>query len=1171
MTQQFEPYPAYRPQRVGLPGLLLLTLLTLSAVGLAFGPSAPLSAAPAAPAVPPPGATLPGTPTAAEIASRIKETESAKGLDEPARAALLEAYRAAASYLESAQTFTAKAGEYARALEEAPNQAADLREQLGVGGAAAKAAAPALSPAQLAALDGDELSARLIKTRTELTAAEARTAELDKTIDGTSARTSEARGRIADLRQAIDQLDAAARLVATPTEATATTQANAWVRSTHRLALTAESRALEQELASQGVRDELYRVQREQLALGLRQLKERQTQLQALEDQRRKSEAEQARRESEAAQRAAVNKHALVQQAAKDNAELTATLGELAGQLDQFNALLAQTERERKRIAGDFRGARERIEVAGVNQALGLVLDDRRRELPDLRKLRREIAARNDKIADASLRQIHYREEQRKLRDLDAALSELTARDPAAQGDEVRDELRDLLEQRRSLIDKALLGIDAYIRKQVELNDAAEGLIQTATDYDDFLAQHLLWVRTAGPLSPGALSTLPEALAWVLSKAGWSEVVQVLRYELLRSPVSWVGLLVVIVLSWKQAAIKRAILATAEPLRRVRTDRFSYTLEAIGLTALAALPLSLACLVVGRELAVSIEATDFTRTLGTALTKVSLGLYFLRAFRTTCIPGGVADRHFRWEGQVLVQIRTNLRWYTPYVVLTALVAYSAYRGQEAGHIEVLGRLASIAAMFGTAAFLGLLLHPRTGVLATMLADQPRGWANRLRNLWYPTIVGVPLALAVLAMLGYIYTAGTLFASLVEAAWLALGLVLVQQVIVRWLVYARRRLALQAALERQAARRAQANAADDEVDPAPPVDEPEADLANLDERTRKLLHASIFMLAILGLWLIWSPMLPALTIFKKLTLWHYSTLVDGTAALAPVTAADVGLVLIILSVGVVAAKNLPALIEILLLQNSSVNAGTRYAVRTLAGYAITAFVLLLAFGALGLRWSQVQWLVAALSVGIGFGLQEIVANFISGLIILFERPVRVGDVVTIGTTTGTVTKIEIRATTIRNWDRQELIVPNKEFITGRLLNWTLTDQLNRIVITVGIEYGSDARLALTLLTEAAAAHPRVLAEPPPLATLDAFGDNALTLVLRCYLETMDARQGVLTDMHLAIEQSFREHGIGIAFPQRDINISAREPIDVRLHRVGRADSDPDAPDPAPDRP
>ena len=128
--------------------------------------------------------------------------------------------------------------------------------------------------------------------------------------------------------------------------------------------------------------------------------------------------------------------------------------------------------------------------------------------------------------------------------------------------------------------------------------------------------------------------------------------------------------------------------------------------------------------------------------------------------------------------------------------------------------------------------------------------------------------------------------------------------------------------------------------------------------------------------------------------------------------------------------------------------------------TVSRYLITVVGLLLCFGVVGVGWSKVQWLVAAMGLGLGFGLQEIFANFISGLIILFERPVRVGDVVTIDGITGVVSRIRIRATTITDGDRKELIIPNKEFITGRVLNWTLTDPVNRVVIPVGVAYGSD---------------------------------------------------------------------------------------------------------------
>jgi potassium efflux system protein len=215
------------------------------------------------------------------------------------------------------------------------------------------------------------------------------------------------------------------------------------------------------------------------------------------------------------------------------------------------------------------------------------------------------------------------------------------------------------------------------------------------------------------------------------------------------------------------------------------------------------------------------------------------------------------------------------------------------------------------------------------------------------------------------------------------------------------------------------------------------------------------------------------------------------------------------------------------------------------------YTLTALGIIIALNTVGIRWSSLQWLVAALGVGIGFGLQEIVANFICGLIILFERPVRVGDIVTIGTTDGVVTKIRIRATTIRGWDRKELLVPNKEFITGRLLNWSLSDQTTRILITVGVAYGSDVDKALALMREAAKEHELVLEDPEPLVSFDIFGDNALILTMRAYLASADFRVATTTDLNKAVNQKFADAGIEISFPQRDVHLDAKRPLDVRV--------------------
>jgi potassium efflux system protein len=228
-------------------------------------------------------------------------------------------------------------------------------------------------------------------------------------------------------------------------------------------------------------------------------------------------------------------------------------------------------------------------------------------------------------------------------------------------------------------------------------------------------------------------------------------------------------------------------------------------------------------------------------------------------------------------------------------------------------------------------------------------------------------------------------------------------------------------------------------------------------------------------------------------------------------------------------------------------------GSRYTVTTLTRYTITAVGIAWIFGTLGGSWSEIQWIFAALGVGIGFGLQEIVANFISGLIILFERPIRVGDVVTVGNTDGVVTRIQIRATTIRNWDRKELLVPNKNFITQELLNWSLSDQTTRILIRVGIAYGSDVQRAMLIMEEVATEHDRVLKDPAPFVVFEEFGDNALLLSLRCYIDDLDYRLRITSELNETINGRMNDAGIEIAFPQRDVHLDTRKPLDVRIQQ------------------
>lgn len=221
-------------------------------------------------------------------------------------------------------------------------------------------------------------------------------------------------------------------------------------------------------------------------------------------------------------------------------------------------------------------------------------------------------------------------------------------------------------------------------------------------------------------------------------------------------------------------------------------------------------------------------------------------------------------------------------------------------------------------------------------------------------------------------------------------------------------------------------------------------------------------------------------------------------------------------------------------------------GARETMATLSGYVGIALAILVSLGVAGMEFSNLAIIAGALSVGIGFGLQNIVNNFVSGLILLFERPVRIGDWVSVGSTEGYVKKIRIRSTEIQTFDRAEVIVPNSDLISQQVTNFMLHDPRGRIKIAVGVAYGSDVYKVRDLLLQACSEHPLVITDgsmPAPKVLFRAFGESSLDFELRCHISNIDSKMDVTSDLNFAINDRFREHNIEIPFPQRDIHIIA----------------------------
>jgi small-conductance mechanosensitive channel len=251
--------------------------------------------------------------------------------------------------------------------------------------------------------------------------------------------------------------------------------------------------------------------------------------------------------------------------------------------------------------------------------------------------------------------------------------------------------------------------------------------------------------------------------------------------------------------------------------------------------------------------------------------------------------------------------------------------------------------------------------------------------------------------------------------------------------------------------------------------------------------------------------------------------------------------EIAFAIVIFALVLTGSRLLRHFLEFKLLPQTRLDAGVQHSLAAAAGYTGIVIAVLIAVATAGLDLSNLAIIAGALSVGIGFGLQAVVNNFISGLLLLIERPVKVGDWVVVGGFEGTVKRISVRATEIETFDRSAVIVPNSELITAPVTNWTHKNRMARVIIPIGVAYGSDTEVVHKVLLDLAKAHPEVLDEPAPHVIFKNFGDSSLDFQLRVFASDTDYYLTVLSDLNFAIDKAFREHGIEIPFPQRDLHI------------------------------
>jgi potassium efflux system protein len=748
-------------------------------------------------------------------------------------------------------------------------------------------------------------------------------------------------------------------------------------------------------------------------------------------------------------------------------------------------------------------------------------------------------------------------EERNALGDLDVAVKQamvgLARPSSEYEAAYLADTVRELLEKKRDLLDRLTNDYDTHLSELSELEVENRKLMTSSQEFADYIGEHVLWIRSCEPLRLGVAADAAKGVLRIVNPRCWLEVANTCGFDALRQPLVAVGVvLAVVVLIGLQNRLRQHMGRLCSATSGSVSLRFRPTVNALLLAAVIAAPLPALVAGFGWLVTIGQEMSEFGRAVGVGLQYVAVLLWISIVTRRICKSGGLAESHFGWPARSLQIVRRHVRWLTWFGLPLAMAVVTTSLFKEGKWNDSLGRLAFIVAMLMLACFMHAVFYSKNNVLREVIARNPDGWLARLRFIIHLAAVGLPCSLALLAAVGYYYSAQQLALRLETTLALVLGLVLLHALASRWFLVKRRNLAIEQARQRQAQ---QSEGPPSPSGPSPgDADRDRRDLSAIHEQLRYLLRHAMAVCVVVGVWAIWSDVTPALKVLDNKVLW-WNTLelvethedADGNLVRqrvekdVPTTWRHALIACLLLVATFFIGRNLPALFEITVLERLPLDQGGRHAISVILRYVVALTGFVLACRTMSITWSSVQWLAAGMTVGLGFGLQEIFANFVSGLILLFERPIRVGDVITLGEVTGTVTNIRIRATTVTNWDRKELVVPNKELITGRLLNWTLSDTTNRIVITVGLAYKSDTRRARELILKIADEHPNVLEEPAPNVTFEAFGDSTLNFVLRCYVASMDIRLITIDELHEAIHDRFNQEGIEIAFPQQDIHV------------------------------
>jgi potassium efflux system protein len=786
----------------------------------------------------------------------------------------------------------------------------------------------------------------------------------------------------------------------------------------------------------------------------------RDARVRAIRDELARRRSTEAASQSRAWQATAVGEDPRVADLVESSRELARNEGgdgSVAQRIETARTELATLERQIANFEGDGQEVRARLDGLGRTYAAGMLVRQAIEQLPSIATHSLSVERRRLAINDIHLQSVALANELRRIkRDGAGEALRLVSRQasiPVAERAAAVAKVEELLEARKRLLAPLLKDMDQLQSALVELQVRERALLRAIRDADRQLRSREPWVRNGRRVTR---ADLPAAAAALAVPSRWSGGAAALREHARQRPwpALWTlaGIAATVAVGYALHRRRRQIARSPAAVPRLRTPVAVLSAALVNGAAWCAL-----VLLAGGWLAAVPQAPHLLHALGSGLVQVSPGAFLSGFIRSLFARhGGAADAN---PALAAASDRFRLLAWQLLVVLALLVTsrmlWSAGLAGVIEHGELGARLALLAmSLFSGACVHRMMLQRLRERTATMSGAS--GW--RLGRV-HAVAASIPLLFFVLLLQGFTVGAFDLARALIGTM-----LVLIIAGTVRMLF----------------------------LEPATAGASARADWSSLREGRLDLLHVLVVAGSLAGLALIWRDVFRDLLYLQNVVLWTTET-VEG---LKTITVANLLSSIAALAATLIVFWALPLVFALERKDSGHRGAGTRYAAVTLVRYVVLLAGLVAAFSALNIGWSKLQWMAAGLSVGLGFGLQETAANFFSGLTLLSERSIRVGDTVTVGDKTGIVRRIKVRATTLEDFDGREVVIPNKELVTTQATNWTLNDTRRRLQLAVGVAYGSDTALVVSKLLEAASGIPGVLTDPAPQAVFEQFGDSVL---------------------------------------------------------------------------